>query len=105
MDFGGPPAIEGGMRPAVRVADKGGPEPALHLMKAPGSQRTDPEIVLECPPESFDERDRTVLAESPEAVTDAGRAKSIAKHAGGELFSLIGDEVPGRAVPRDGCPE
>lgn len=60
-------AGEGGMGPAVGVADKGGHEAALEIGQVPGFAGVDPQVGLQGPEEAFDEGDRAVLVEEPAA--------------------------------------
>jgi hypothetical protein len=59
----------------------------------------------QCPPESFEDSDGADLADSAESLADVEAIAGVAEELGGELTSLVGDEVPAEAEAGDGVSE
>ena len=77
-------------------------EPLLQIGFEQGFERAKVQDIFECSPESFDDGNGAVATNGTETLPSAELSKGLAKPPRGELLSLIGDEVLGRAESQRG---
>jgi hypothetical protein len=83
------------VRTQVRVVKEAGLEPSLRVRSGQRFQGAEAQGLFQCPPQPFHDRDGAGLADGAEALADAEFLQAGVEGLGGELRSLVGDEVSG----------
>ena len=89
-------AAEALVWPQERVVAKSKFQAQFELALNEGRKDLDDKSLLERPPQALEESDRAYLPDGPESMADAKLVQNVTKHCGGELASLVGDEVAGK---------
>ena len=102
VDFSRCGATQTLMRSQVAIVVKPLFKPAFEIRSHLGFEIAQSQGVFESSPKPFDNRDGAVPADGTEALACAEPSQRFAKPLGGELPSLVGDEVPGWAEAKRG---
>ncbi len=102
VDLGRGRAAETLMGPEKNVGMESECESLLELVENERLESLERKALFQGSPQSFDKCDGAGSSDGAEAVSDAELGEPIAKIFGGELASLVGDEVARHAEALDG---
>ena len=94
------------MRPEVGVVEESEKEPSLEVLLEQGLEGAKAQCVFEGFPKPFNERDGADLADGTQSMLYMESGKETFETRVGELGTVVGDEVTGRAeLTRSGSKE
>jgi len=94
------------VRPEVGVVEESEKEPSLEVLLEQGLEGAKAHVVFESSPKPFNEGDGADLADGSESMLNMESGQETFEAGIGELGTLVGDEVSGRAEPtRSGSKE